>query len=89
MRRGTCSPPSARTSRSYLVADAITGSAYTSALTSKDYGIALAIAIFGLVLTALASAAGLREVKAASRAEPALAELQTGSPARWGSSRSA
>jgi hypothetical protein len=60
----------------YLVAVAITGSAYTSAITQKDYGVAAALAIGGLGLTALAAAAGLREVNAASRAEPALAELQ-------------
>jgi len=60
----------------YLVAAAITGSAYTTAITSNDYGFSAAIAIFGLGLTALASAAGLHEVNAASLAEPALAELQ-------------
>jgi hypothetical protein len=60
----------------YLVAAAITGSAYTSALTNKDYGIALAAAIFGLVLTAVASTAGLREVNAAAEAERPLALLQ-------------
>jgi len=59
-----------------LLAAAITGSAYTSAITSKDYGIAAALAIAGLGLTAIASAAGLREVHAASLAEPALAEMQ-------------
>jgi hypothetical protein len=60
----------------YLVAAALTGNAYTSAITDNDYRFATVIAIFGLGLTALASAAGLGEVNAASKAEPALIELQ-------------
>ena len=60
----------------YLVAAAFTGNAYASAITDNDYRFATVIAIFGLGLTALASAAGLHEVNAASQAECALAELQ-------------
>src|SRR5690349_19146831 len=60
----------------YLVAAAITGSAYTSAFTGKHYGVAAAIAAGGLGLTAVASATVFREVGDATRAEPVLAELQ-------------
>jgi hypothetical protein len=60
----------------YLVAAAITGSAYTSAITGKHYSVATAIAVGGLGLTAVASGTVFREVSDATRAEPVLAELQ-------------
>ena len=36
----------------YLVIAAIAGTAYTNAITNKEYGVGVALAIFGLVLTA-------------------------------------
>jgi hypothetical protein len=60
----------------YLVATAILLTAYTSAINGKHYGFAAAIAATGLVLTALALAAAVRETRTAALAVPALKELQ-------------
>jgi hypothetical protein len=60
----------------YLVASAILGAAYTSAINTKNYGLAAAIAVGETGLTALASIVWFREVNAAAAAEPALIELQ-------------
>jgi hypothetical protein len=68
----------------YLVAAAITFSAYTSAINGKDYSVAAAIAIAGLAFAAIASLAVLHAINAGARAEPALAELQDRIAARLG-----
>lgn len=60
----------------YLVATAILFTAYVSAINGKHYGVAAALAIGALGLTALMAAAVLGETNAAARAAPGLSELQ-------------
>ncbi len=60
----------------YLLASAILGTAYTSAINTKNYGLAAALAVAETGLVALASMAWFREASAATPAEPALIELQ-------------
>jgi hypothetical protein len=79
----------------YLVASAIVLTAYTSALKANDFGIAAAVALAGLGLTAIAAAGALNEQNAAAVAVPVLEELQdriagrlTIDPIRMAASRS-
>ena len=60
----------------YLVATAILFTAYTSAINGKHYGVAAALGIAGLGLTALTAMAVHGELNAGARARPGLAELQ-------------
>ena len=64
----------------YIVASAILLTAYTGAVNGKHYALAATVALFGLGVTALAAAAEMHQLTAADLAEPALTELQTGSP---------
>jgi hypothetical protein len=60
----------------YLVATALLLTAYTSAINGKHYGVAAAIAIAGLGVTATSAAAVHVEGNAGARAGPGLKELQ-------------
>ncbi len=60
----------------YFLASAILGTAYTSAINTKNYGLAAVLAAAETGLAALVSIGWFRVTGAAAAAEPALIELQ-------------
>jgi hypothetical protein len=60
----------------YLVATAILFTAFTSAINNKHYGLAAALSIAALGVTALTAAAVFGQTGIAGRAQPGLTELQ-------------
>ena len=60
----------------FIVATALLVTAYASSINGKHYGSAIALAIVGLVLTAIASASALNQATAGGKAEDALRDME-------------
>jgi hypothetical protein len=60
----------------YIVATALLVTAYANSINGKHYGFAIALAIVGLVLTAIASASALNQATAGGKAEDALRDME-------------
>jgi hypothetical protein len=60
----------------YIVATALLVTAYANSINGKHYGFAIALAIVGLVLTAIASASALNQATAGGQAEDALRDME-------------
>lgn len=60
----------------YIVATALLVTAYANSINGKHYGFAIALAVVGLALTAIASASALNQATAGGKAEDALREME-------------
>lgn len=60
----------------YLVATALLVTAYANSINGKHYGFAIALAVVGLVLTAMASASALNQATAGGKAQDALRDME-------------
>ena len=65
------------------MATALLVTAYANSINGKHYGFAIALAIVGLVLTAIASASAVNQATAGGKAQDALSVMEDGSPASW------
>ena len=66
----------------YLVATALLVTAYANSINKKQYGFAVALAVAGLVITAIASASALNQATAGGKAENALSVMENRIAAR-------
>jgi hypothetical protein len=60
----------------FIVATALLATAYANSINKKQYGFAVALAVVGLVLLAVASVSALNQAEAAARADEPLCEMQ-------------
>jgi hypothetical protein len=60
----------------YIVATALLVTAYANSINKKQYGFAVALAVAGLVITAIASASALNQATAGGKAELPLDQMQ-------------
>ena len=60
----------------FILATALLVTAYANSINGKHYGFAIALAVVGLVLTAIASASALNQAAAGGKAEDALRDME-------------
>lgn len=60
----------------FIVATALLVTAYANSINGKHYGFAVALAVVGLVLTAIASASALNQATAGGKAQDALRDME-------------
>lgn len=60
----------------YIVATALLVTAYANSINKKQYGFAVALAVAGLAITAIASASALNQARAGGKADKPLREMQ-------------